>query len=233
MREEPQILYEDNHLLVLNKPAGWLVQGDRTGDLPLVDWGKDYLKTKYGKPGQVFLGLVHRLDRPVSGIVVLARTSKALARMNQLFKARKVTKTYWALVGAVPPTSSDTLVHWLVKDRIKNKTTAYASENAHGKRAELTYRIVADQGGLYLLEVQPLTGRPHQIRVQLATAGCPIVGDVKYGFREPTADASIGLHARRLSFVHPVRQQAIEFVAEVPTLEIWRPFTNLPEPNGE
>ena len=224
MSYKPSILYEDNHLLVINKPAGWLVQGDRTGDQPLVDWGKDYLKKKYNKPGQVFLGVVHRLDRPVSGVVVFARTSKALPRMNQIFKSREVKKTYWALVQSAPPQPEGKLVHWLLKDSAKNKTKAYTTEKTEAKRSELTYRLLSRQANTYLLEVNPLTGRPHQIRVQLAAMGCPIIGDVKYGFSEPTTDASIGLHARSLSFVHPVRREPVTFQASVPELPLWQPF---------
>ena len=230
MSHSPQVLFEDNHLLVLNKPAGWLVQGDRTGDQPLVDWGKNYLKDKYNKPGNVFLGVVHRLDRPVSGVVVFARTSKALARMNQIFKSRKVTKTYWALVQSPPPQPEGHLVHWLSKDSAKNKTAAYGSEKQGTKRAELTYRLLSRKAGQYLLEVNPITGRSHQIRVQLAAMDCPIVGDVKYGFSDPTSNASIGLHARRLSFEHPVRREIVEFQAAVPSLAIWQPFASIEEP---
>ncbi|MGD1893206.1 MAG: RluA family pseudouridine synthase [Cyclobacteriaceae bacterium] len=239
MPQEPQVIYEDNHLLIMYKPAGWLVQGDRTGDKTLADWGKDYLKKKYDKPGNVFLGVVHRLDRPVSGVVAMARTSKALARMNQIFKTRQVTKTYWALVQNPPPQPEATLVHWLIKDSAKNKATAFRTEKKNSKQAELSYRIVASRNppaslfhsgllekgeGIYLLEVKPLTGRPHQIRVQLATIGCSIAGDLKYGATEPLSDACIGLHARQLSFEHPVKREPVTFRANIPGLEIWQPF---------
>jgi len=238
---DPMVLYEDNHLLIVNKPAGWLVQGDRTGDKTLADWGKEYLKKKYDKPGNVFLGVVHRLDRPVSGVVAMARTSKALARMNQIFKTRQVTKTYWALVQNPPPEPEATLVHWLVKDSAKNKATAFSTEKKNSKQAELSYRLLMQgnspsprwkrgKNGVYLLEVKPLTGRPHQIRVQLAAMGCPIVGDVKYGFSMPNSDASIGLHARKLSFIHPVKREPVSFLADVPSLNLWQPFASIEEP---
>jgi len=246
---KPQVIYEDNHLLIMNKPTGWLVQGDRTGDRPLVNWGKDYLKKKYDKPGAVFLGVVHRLDRPVSGVVAMARTSKALSRMNQLFKTREVTKTYWALVQTPPPQPEAELVHWLIKDSAKNKVTAFRSKKNNGKQAELSYRLLMRgnppnpfHGGplfqrgksiTYLLEVKPLTGRSHQIRVQLAAMGCPIVGDVKYGAAEPLPDASIALHARQLSFVHPVRKKLINFTADLPLLDLWQPFALVEEPKRD
>jgi 23S rRNA pseudouridine1911/1915/1917 synthase len=218
------VLYEDNHLLVINKSSGVLVQGDETGDKPLVEICKEYIKENYGKPGDVFLGVVHRLDRPVSGVVVFARTSKALERMNALFKNRETKKTYWALVKVKPPRQEDTLVHWLVKDEKKNKTTAYIREHPEGSRSELSYRILEQKSGMYLLEVNPITGRPHQIRVQLSSIGCPIVGDLKYGFESPTDDASICLHARQLHFIHPVKKEPLTITADLPKNHFWKPF---------
>ncbi|MBK5279311.1 MAG: RluA family pseudouridine synthase [Bacteroidia bacterium] len=219
------VVFEDNHLLAINKPAGVLVQGDATGDKPLVEICKDYIKVNYEKPGDVFLGVIHRLDRPVSGVVVFARTSKALERMNALFKNRETKKTYWALVSEKPSKDRDKLVHWLVKDEKKNKTTAYKREHPEGSLSELSYKVIGYNSGLYLLEVNPVTGRPHQIRVQLASMGCPIVGDVKYGYREPVVDASICLHSYELEFVHPVKKDRILITASLPKNDFWKSFS--------
>ncbi len=219
-----EILYEDNHLLIINKSTGVLVQGDATGDKPLVELGKEYIKEKYQKPGEVFLGVVHRLDRPVSGVVVFARTSKALERMNELFRNKETQKTYWALVGNKPQQTEGTLIHWLVKDEKKNKTTAYKKEHPQGQRSELNYRHVLSKSGMHLLEVNPITGRPHQIRVQLASMGCPIVGDVKYGFEVGNADNSICLHARQLQFIHPVKKEPMTIEADLPKNQFWKLF---------
>ncbi len=219
------VLYEDNHLLVINKASGTLVQGDATGDKPLVDICKDYIKEKYQKPGEVFLGVVHRLDRPVSGVVIFARTSKSLERMNELFRNRETKKIYWALVDRKPPNQEGTLIHWLVKDEKKNKTTAYKKDHPEGQRSELNYKVIAQKSGFFLLEVNPITGRPHQIRVQLASMGCPIVGDVKYGFATPNEDVSICLHARQLRFIHPVKKEPITITAVLPKNHFWKPFS--------
>jgi len=219
------VLYEDNHLLAINKPAGILVQGDETGDEPLVETCKRYIKDKYRKPGEVFLGVVHRLDRPVSGVVIFARTSKALERMNELFRDRQTKKKYWAVVKNRPKLESGTLVHWLVKNEKNNKVTAFAKENRDGQRSELNYRLLTNKSALYLLEVNPITGRPHQIRVQLASMGCAIVGDVKYGYDSPNADKSICLHARQLTFIHPVKKEVISIEAHLPENEIWNLFS--------
>ena len=218
------IVFEDNHLLVVNKAAGVLVQGDETGDVPLVDLCKEYVKQKYGKPGAVFLGLVHRIDRPVSGIVVLARTSKALERMTGQFRERETSKTYWAIVRRKPTHESGQLIHWLAKDEKKNKTTAFKKETVGALRSDLSYKMIESNGDEYLLEVKPVTGRPHQIRVQLASMGCPIKGDVKYGDVEPNADGSICLHARRLEFVHPVKKELMVLEANLPETIYWNAF---------
>jgi len=225
--QELDILYEDNHLLVVNKSAGVLVQGDKTGDEPLVETGKQYLKIKYNKPGAVFLGVVHRLDRPVSGITVLARTSKALSRMNRLFQSREVAKKYWAVTYAAPLMPEGKLVHWLKKDSRRNVTQAFEQEKPDAKRAELDYSLLSHKDDAYLLEVSPLTGRPHQIRVQLAAMGCPIAGDLKYGFPSPHTDQNISLHAHSLRFVHPVRKEPLEITAPLPDKSYWLNFSDL------
>lgn len=221
------VVYEDNHLIVINKPAGILVQGDSTGDKPLVDYVKDYIKEKYNKPGAVFLGVVHRIDRPVSGLVIFARTSKALERMNKLFLDRKIQKTYWAITKQKTRPESGKLVHWLIKDPEKNVTRAYEEEVESAKKAELNYRYIGTLNRHHLIEVKPITGRPHQIRVQLSTVGSPIRGDIKYGFKQPNPDASIHLHARKLYFNHPVKKEPLELIAGVPQTEFWEQFLNL------
>jgi len=182
-------------------------------------------KKKYNKPGEVFLGVVHRLDRPVSGVVIFARTSKALERMNALFRHRETKKTYWAIVKQKPKKEADTLIHWIAKNETTNKVYAFDRETKEAQRAELTYQLLQERDGLFLLEVYPLTGRPHQIRVQLASIGCPIVGDLKYGYSQPNADKSICLHARWLEFVHPVKKEKISIAANVPDDGYWKLFS--------
>lgn len=221
------VQYEDNHLLIVNKDAGLLVQGDRTGDVTLIDQAKAYIKQQYDKPGDVFLGLVHRLDRPVSGIVVLARTSKALERMTELFRKRQIQKTYWAVVGRKPREKQGKLVHYLLKDEATNTVTAHDYPVEGALKAELTYRYLGTLNDHHLLEVNPITGRPHQIRVQLASMGCPIRGDVKYGYPRPNPDASINLHARRLYFIHPVKKEPVVITAGVPNVQFWEQFLTL------
>lgn len=214
---------EDNHLLVVNKPAGWLVQGDVTGDKTLSDWAKDYIARRYDKPGAVFLGVVHRIDRPVSGVVALARTSKALGRMNDLFRQRTIHKSYLALVDGKAPEKAQ-LIHWLRKNESANKASVYRDETEGASRCELSFSRISSRSGMTLLEVRPVTGRPHQIRAQLAAVGLPIIGDLKYGASEPNSDRSICLHARRLDFVHPVTRQPVSLSAPIPRLDIWQHF---------
>lgn len=222
-----QVLYEDNHLIAVNKPVGMLVQGDETGDTPLSELVKRYVKTQYDKAGDVFLGVIHRLDRPVSGVVVFARTSKALERMNKLFHDREVDKTYWAVTARRPKELKGHLTHYLTKDTEKNLAKAYDSLSNRvkdAKIAELDYELIMEIGDNCLLEVHPQTGRPHQIRVQLAKIGCPIRGDVKYGFPTPHPNGAILLHCRALSFIHPVKKERITITAEPPRDQIWRLF---------
>ncbi|OWP63891.1 RNA pseudouridine synthase [Hymenobacter amundsenii] len=222
--ERKEILFEDNHLLIINKPAGLLVQGDATGDEPLSNKAEEYLRFKYKKPGAAFVGVVHRLDRPVSGIVVLAKTSKALSRMNELFRDNKIHKTYWALTGKCPAPIEGHLTHWLVKDPIRNVTKAYPERHGQGQKSDLDYKVLGQAGSRYLVQVNPITGRPHQIRVQLSTGlGTPIVGDVKYGFLAPLPDVSIALHARELVFKHPVTKEEMRIVAPLPDIAHWEP----------
>ncbi len=221
---ELEILFEDNHLIAVNKRSGVLVQGDETGDEPLSEKVKTYLAKKYQKPGAVFLGVVHRLDRPVSGVVVFARTSKALSRMNELFRLRETKKIYVAIVGGTPRPPEGSLVHWLSKDESKNKTTIYRKETEGASRSELHYQLLRVIDGRSFLEVRPVTGRSHQIRAQLSSMGCPIVGDLKYGSAEPTGDGSICLHALRLEFIHPVRKEPVTIAAPLPQNHYWIPF---------
>jgi 23S rRNA pseudouridine1911/1915/1917 synthase len=221
------VVYEDNHLLIVNKAPGILVQGDSTGDIPLVEVLKDYIADKYQKPGAVFLHPVHRLDRPVSGLVVFARTSKGLERMNELFRKRDIQKIYWAVVRNKPPEKQDKLVGWISKDENKNKVTVYDYPAEDTLKAELSYRVIGEVNKHYLLEVEPLTGRPHQIRAQLAEIGCPIRGDLKYGYPRANADGSINLHARRLYFTHPIKKESVLCRAGVPGNPFWEEFVEL------
>ncbi|MBQ9641688.1 MAG: RNA pseudouridine synthase [Bacteroidaceae bacterium] len=218
------VLYEDNHLIIVSKAPGEIVQGDKTGDTPLSEAVKQYIKEAYAKPGNVFLGVVHRLDRPVSGIVLFARTSKALPRLNQMFSAGEVHKTYWAIVQTPPPQPEGTLVHWLVRNEKQNKSYAYDREVPNSKRAELDYRLIGKSERYYLVEVNLKTGRHHQIRCQLAKIGCPIKGDLKYGAKRSNPDGSISLHARSIQFVHPVSQKPIAVEAPVPQDLLWHSF---------
>jgi 23S rRNA pseudouridine1911/1915/1917 synthase len=219
------VLYEDNHLIIVNKSAGEIVQGDKTGDQPLSDIVKDYIKTKYNKPGEVFLGVVHRLDRPVSGIVLFARTSKALERMNKKFREKDIQKKYWAIVEKAPEKSMDTLEHYLMKNAEKNKSFTQKNESNGAKLSKLSYKTLNKSDKYTLLEVELHTGRHHQIRVQLSTIGSIIKGDVKYGARRSNEDGSIHLHARELSFEHPVTKEKIAIKAPVPQHDnLWRYF---------
>lgn len=211
------VLFEDNHLIIVNKRSGEIVQGDKTGDEPMSEKVKRYIKQKYNKPGDVFIGTPHRIDRPTSGIVIFAKTSKALMRLNKMFQDKEIQKTYWAIVKNSPKNKEGKLVHYLKKNEAKNKSFAQETMFQGAKVAELTYKVIFDFDNYFLLEILPKTGRHHQIRVQLSEMGCPIKGDLKYGFNRSNKDASISLHARKISFLHPVRKEQMEVVAPVPS----------------
>jgi len=220
-KDNLQVLHEDNHIIVVNKRAGDIVQGDKTGDKPLSDVVKSFLAEKYSKTGNVYLGVVHRLDRPTTGIVLFSKTSKALPRLNKLFAEKKAKKTYWALVKKQPLKPKDSLVHWLKKNPKNNKSTAYKKEVGGSKKAILHYEIIKQLDNYFLLEINLETGRHHQIRSQLASIGCPIKGDLKYGFDRSNKDGSISLHAKRLEFIHPVKKEPISIDAPLPKDPIW------------
>ena len=217
-----KVVYEDNHIIIVYKESGEIVQGDKTGDTPLADKVKAYIKEKYAKPGAVFLGVVHRLDRPVSGLVVFARTSKALSRLNDMFRNGEVHKTYWALVQNQPEFSEGTLEHWLTRNEKQNKSYVYQREVPGSKKAILKYRLIGQSERYYLLEINLLTGRHHQIRCQLSAMGCPIKGDLKYGSKRSNADGSISLLAHRIDFIHPVSKEYIVLESPIPVDNIWQ-----------
>jgi 23S rRNA pseudouridine1911/1915/1917 synthase len=218
------VIYEDNHIIIVNKTASEIVQGDKTGDKPLSEIVKVYIKEKYNKPGNVFIGVPHRLDRPVSGIVVLAKTSKALARLNEMFRDGEVKKTYWAIVKNCPKEEEALLENYLVRNEKQNKSYAYDKEVANSKKAMLHYKLIGHSQNYFLLEVDLMTGRHHQIRCQLANMGCPIKGDLKYGAQRSNPDGSICLHARRVRFTHPVSKIEIDIVAPTPEGNLWNGF---------
>ncbi len=220
-KDNLQILHEDNHIIVVNKRVGDIVQGDKTGDKPLSEVVKEYIKEKYNKPGEVFLGVVHRLDRPTTGIVVFARTSKALTRLNELFSNRETKKTYWAVVKNKPPKTEDNLVHFLKRNEKNNTSKAHLKEVPESKKASLDYKIIKELNNYFVLEINLHTGRHHQIRAQLSAIGCPIKGDLKYGFDRSNPDGGIHLHARKLVFIHPVTKETLEIIALTPNEVIW------------
>jgi Pseudouridylate synthases, 23S RNA-specific len=220
-----KVVYEDNHIIIVYKESGEIVQGDKTGDTPLSEMVKAYIKEKYAKPGLVFLGVVHRLDRPVSGLVMFARTSKALGRLNNMFRNGEIHKTYWAVVQDKPEEEEGTLEHWLVRNEEKNKSFAYYHEVPRSKKAILKYRLIGHSERYYLLEVNLLTGRHHQIRCQLAAMDCPIKGDLKYGAKRSNPDGSISLLARRLDFIHPVSKEHIVVESPLPQDNLWQNIT--------
>lgn len=224
--QESQILFEDNHIIVINKLSSQIVQGDKTGDETLPDMIKEFLKKKYDKPGNVFCGVVHRLDRPTSGVVVFAKTSKALSRLNEQFKTRETKKSYWAVVEKEPKKKEDTLINYLLKNEKQNKSYVVDENKSGAKRAELHYKKLQSSDKYHLLEVELFTGRHHQIRCQLANIGCIIKGDLKYGAKRSNENGSIYLHARELSIIHPTTKELLTFIAPVPKDNLWNFFEN-------
>ena len=222
-----QVLYEDNHIIAIGKQPGDIVQGDKTGDKPLSDIVKDYIKKKYNKPGAVYLGVTHRIDRPTSGIVLFARTSKALERLNKMFQDKAIKKTYWAVTHGATISSSGQLVHHLKKNEKQNKSYASIKGGSGFKRSELHYHVIGKGKNYSFIEINPLTGRHHQIRCQLSTEGWPIKGDVKYGARRSNPDGSIHLHARRIEFIHPVKKEPLVIACDPPNDVLWKEFLNL------
>lgn len=221
------VLYEDNHLIAVKKVSGEIVQSDQTGDITLADNVKTYIKKKYKKPGEVFLGIIHRLDRPVGGVIVFARTSKALSRMNELFREKKIKKEYWAIVEEKPPLEKDRLINWVKKNQEKNRSRAYDTEVNEGKKAILCYQLVGRSRNYFYLRINPLTGRHHQIRVQLSNIGCRIKGDVKYGAKRTNKDGGIHLFAKSISFIHPIKKEPLIISANPPIDPLWNEFLNL------
>lgn len=217
-----QVLFEDNHLIIINKRTGDIIQGDKTKDTPLVEIVKEYLKIKHDKPGNVYLGVIHRIDRPTSGIVMFAKTSKALSRMNAMLKNQDVNKLYWAITQNKPDNKTGKLIHWLRKNPKNNKSTHFSKETANTKKAILNYKILKTLDNYYLLEIKMESGRHHQIRCQLQAIGCPIKGDIKYGSKRTNKDGSIDLHARNLQFIHPVTKKEIDVTAPVRDEKIWK-----------
>ena len=221
------VLYEDNHLIAVKKLAGEIVQSDKTGDVTLAEKVKAYIKRKYKKPGDVFLGIIHRLDRPVGGVIIFARTSKSLSRMNALFREKKVSKEYWAIVEEKPPLEEGELINWLKKNQEKNRSRAYEIEVKESKKAILNYQLVGRSKNYFYLKINPLTGRHHQIRVQLSFMGCSIKGDVKYGAKRTNKDGGIHLFAKSISFIHPVKKELLTISANPPIDPLWNEFLNL------
>jgi len=225
-----EVIYEDNHIIAVNKTSSEIVQGDKTGDSPLSDAVKAYIKKKYNKPGEVFLGVTHRLDRPTSGVVLFARTSKALTRLNEMFKEKNsIKKTYWTVVDKKPPIESATLHHWIVRNEQQNKSFAYEKEVPNSKEASLSYKVIGNSDNYFLLEIELHTGRHHQIRAQLGAIGCKIKGDLKYGAPRSNPGGGIHLHAQKIEFIHPVSKEKITITAPVPNDPLWKYF----ESNGD